>query len=86
MLRLFGGDVVCYPNVMFSTVFAPARHECFIFLMNFNDSCLNPISLMLHRCSGAMNSMVLRTLRLCVARNFDDFRYILTIMFFAHVR
>ena len=86
MLHLFGGEVVCSPNVIISNVFAPACQERLIFPMNFHDSCLSPISLILHRCSRAMNSMALRTSRFCMAHNVSYFQYILKILLFAHVR
>ena len=86
VLHLFPSDAACSPNVTFSTVSALARQECFIFPMNFNDSCLSQISLILHRCSRAMNSMVLRTSRFCMAHNVSYFQYILNNLLFAHVR
>ena len=65
---------------------APACQECPIFPRNFDDSYLSWISLILLRCSRAMNSMVLRTWRLCMPHNVYEFQYILMILLFAHVR
>ena len=86
MLRLLAGDVVCAPNLIISNVFAPACQECLIFPMNFDNSYVSSISLILHRCSRAMNSMVLRTWRSCMAHHVYDFHYIFNILLFAHVR
>ena len=86
VLRLFAGDVACSPNIIISNVFAPVCQERVIFPMNFNDSCLSPISLILHRCFRPMKSMVLRTSRFCMAHIVSYFQYILKILLFAHVR
>ena len=64
VLRLLAGDVVCSPNLTISNVFAPTCREFIIFPIYFNDSYLHMISLILHRCSRAMNSMV------CAHRDF----------------
>ena len=54
--------------------------------MDFHDSYLSPISLTLHRCSGAMNPMISRTWRLCVGQNINGSQWILTILRCTHVR
>ena len=86
MLHFFGRRICCAPNLIISNVFAPACQECLIFQMNFDDSYLSSISLILHRCSRAMNCMVLRTWRSCMDHNVYDPRSMLNILLFAHVR
>ena len=58
-----------HPGATFSTISAPGCPRTHIFPMDFNYFELSPISLILHRCSGATNPMVPRTLRLCAAQN-----------------
>ena len=86
MLHLFVGDIACSPNVMVSNVSASVCQKCPIFYINLKDSYLSSISLILHRCCRAMDSMVLRTWRSCMAHNVYDFQYIFHILLFAHVR
>ena len=76
----------CSPNVTFSTVSAPVCQKCFIFPMDFHDSYLSLISLILHRCCGAMNPMISRTWRLCVAKSNNVSKRILQILIFTYVR
>ena len=59
----------CSPNVTFSTVLAPACQENHIFPTNFNNSCLSPISSILHRCARVTFPMVWRTRRFVAVRN-----------------
>ena len=59
----------CLPNVTFSTVSAPACQENHIFPTNFNNSCLSPISSILHRCARVTFPMVWRTRRFVAVKN-----------------
>ena len=59
----------CSPNVTFSIVLAPACQENHIFPTNFNNSCLSPISSILHRCARVTFPMVWRTRRFVAVKN-----------------
>ena len=74
------------PNVTFSTVLAPACQENHIFPTNFNNSCLSPISSILHRCARVTFPMVWRTRRFVAVRNAIYYNGFLTISLFANMR
>ena len=76
----------CSPNVTFSTVLAPACQENHIFPTNFNNSCLSPISSILHRCARVTFPMVWRTRRFVAVRNAIYYNGFLTISLFANMR
>ena len=76
----------CSPNVTFSTVLAPACQENHIFPTNFNNSCLSPISSILHRCARVTFPMVWRTRRFVAVRNATYYNGVLTISLLAHMR
>ena len=76
----------CSPNVTFSTVLAPACQENHIFPTNFNNSCLSPISSILHRCARVTFPMVWRTRRFVAVKNAIYYNGFLTISLFANMR
>ena len=76
----------CSPNVTFSTVLAPACQENHIFQTNFNNSCLSPISSILHRCARVTFPMVWRTRRFVAVRNAIYYNGFLTNSLLAHLR
>ena len=76
----------CSPNVTFSTVLAPACQENHIFPTNFNNSCLSPISSILHRCARVTFPMVWRTRRFVAVKNAIYYQRFLTISLFANMR
>ena len=71
------------PNVMFSTVSAPACQKCYILQMNFNNSYLLQISSIFDRCARCTIPMVWRKCRFWHVRNDTYFQWILTISLFA---
>ena len=76
----------CSPNVTFSTVSAPVCQKTYIFAMNFNNSCLSPISSILHRCARVTFPMVWRTRRFVAVKNAIYYQRFLTISLFANMR
>ena len=76
----------CSPNVTFSTVLAPACQENHIFPTNFNNSCLSPISSILHRCARVTFPMVWRTRRFVAVKNAIYYNGFLTISLLANMR
>ena len=76
----------CLPNVTFSIVSAPVCQKTYIFQANFNNSCLGPISSILHRCARVMFPMVWRTRRFVAVRNAIYYQRFLTIPLLAHMR
>ena len=76
----------CSPNVTFSTVSAPACQKTYIFQTYFNNSCLGPISSILHRCARVTFPMVWRTRRFVAVRNAIYYNGFLTISLFANMR
>ena len=76
----------CSPNVTFSIVLAPACQENHIFPTNFNNSCLSPISSILHRCARITFPMVWRTRRFVAVKNAIYYQRVLTISLLANMR
>ena len=70
---------------MFSNVSAPVCQTWLVFFLDFNDSYLSPVALILHRCFLAMNSIVSHACRLGTAHNVYDFQLILALCFCFHV-
>ena len=67
------------PNVMFSSVSAPACQKCNTFQMNFNNSYLSQISWIFDRCARCRTPMVWRKCRFWHVRNDTYFKRFLTI-------
>ena len=65
----------CSQNITFSIVSAPVCQKTYIFQTNFNNSCLGPISLVLHRCARITFPMVWRTRRFLLFFNNFTFCY-----------
>ena len=76
----------CSPNVTFSIVSAPACQKTYIFQTNFNNSCLSPISSILHRCARITFPMVWRTRRFVVVKHAIYYKGFLTISLFPNMR